>query len=119
MKAKYLACSILLLSMSNVEAGLDWTTVHSRANCFNNESITWWYLHPYNWRVVSIHNYKRKPQHHIDTGYNYNWRVAAIHVGESMGADWDVSGYHYLYDYSTQFPFDTTWAKTCSIIDGW
>jgi len=48
---------LYVLSLSiNAYAGHDRTTVHSRANCLKNESITWWYLHPYDWRVVSYHS---------------------------------------------------------------
>ena len=36
-------------------SGINGTTAHSRANCGNNESITWWLGHAYDWRVVSIH----------------------------------------------------------------
>lgn len=112
----------LIVQSGIAHAGLDWTTVHSRANCLNNESITWWYLHSFNWRVVSIHEAKYgNAKHHIDTGFNWTWRAHAIHWGEPFGNDdyWCVSGYHYLFDYSKYIPFDTTYAESCNIIDGW
>lgn len=103
-----------------VHAGLDRTTVHSRANCLNNESITWWYLHPYNWRVVSIHKHNPTGQMcHLDTGFNVNDRVAAVHWGEGVHGGFQVWGYHFLYEYNERIPFDTTYATTCNIIDGW
>ncbi len=119
-KEQIISIVILIISMS-CNAGLDWTTVHSRANCLNNESITWWYLHPYNWRVVSIHHHKQNgEQHHIDLGFNYTWRAHAIHWGESIGSGvWEVFGYHYLLEYSEYIPFDSTYANNCNIIDGW
>ena len=63
--------SISMLMVSLVShAGLYKTTIHSRANCLNNESITWWNGNPYSWRVVSIHTHTPTNQTHlIDTGY--------------------------------------------------
>ncbi len=122
MKKTLLISSLLFgLQITNANAGLDWTTVHSRANCLNNESITWWYLHPYNWRVVSIHHHiATNVQHAIDTGYATTWRQHAIHWGEPMASGkWEVWGYHYLKGYHDSFPFDTTYADSCNIIDGW
>lgn len=119
MKLRTLVAASALLA-STAHAGLDWTTVHSRANCLNNESITWWYLHPFNWRVVSIHAHKNGGQHAIDTGFRMWWRAHAIHWGEPiMDGHWEVWGYHYLYEYSSVIPFDSTHATTCNIIDGW
>lgn len=118
--SKLLGCALLGLAI-NAQAGLDWTTVHSRANCLNNESITWWYLHPYDWRVISRHHHlKTHEEHYIDTGFKYTWRQHAIHWVESVAArQWEVFGYHYLYEYSKKVPFDFTWADDCKIIDGW
>ncbi len=119
-KSKILSCALLALSV-NANAGLDWTTVHSRANCLNNESITWWYLHPYNWRVVSRHHHhKSREDHYMDTGFAYTWRQHAIHWGEPIpDGKWSVKGFHYLVDYSEVTPFDFTYADDCDIIEGW
>ena len=114
----FTAGAVLFLASAS-HAGLDWTTVHSRANCGNNESITWWYLHPYNWKVVSFHQFKQQPAHMMDTGFSYTWRQHAIHWGEGVHGDFQVWGYHYLYEYSQKVPFDTTYANDCSIYDGW
>jgi hypothetical protein len=113
--------TIALLSACLAHAGLDSTTVHSRANCLNNESITWWYLHPYNWRVVSMHHHIQYGEmHSIDTGYDYTWRQHAIHWGEPIASGkWEVWGYHYLKGYHDRTPFDSTYADDCRIIDGW
>jgi len=113
-----IAGGALLLIISSSHAGLFKTTVHSRANCINNESITWWNNHPYNWRVVSIHKYGSL-MHSIDTGYKYNDRQAAIHWGEGMANFFEVWGYHYLQGYHDKTPFDSTYATGCEIIDGW
>jgi hypothetical protein len=115
---------IALLSCATIaNAGLTRTTVHSRANCLNNESITWWYGHPYDWRVVSIH--KAPPflggvMHHEDTGFIYNDRVAVVHWCEGMvKTPWEVWGYHYFLGYSKNVPFESTHATDCQIIEGW
>jgi hypothetical protein len=122
MRGKIIVSALLLGLQTNIaNAGLDWTTVHSRANCLNNESITWWYLHPYNWRVISLHHHiAYDAQHQIDTGFNYTWRAHAIHWGEpNFSGKWEVWGYHYLKEYSQNMPFDFTYADDCKIIDGW
>lgn len=117
--AKLAGCALLSVAVT-AQAGLDRTTVHSRANCLNNESITWWYLHPYDWRVVSYHTDQGSQSHTMDTGFNYTWRAHAIHWGEGNPAgSWRVYGYHYLSDYHRKIPFDTTYAEICNIIDGW
>lgn len=117
---KVLGCGLLSMTLS-ANAGLDWTTVHSRANCLNNESITWWYLHPYDWRVISVHRHTvYNEMHHIDTGFGYTWRQHAIHWGEPIaGGTWEVWGYHYLLGFSSNVAFDYTYANDCKIIDGW
>ena len=110
----------LLPQISN--SGIVSTTVHSRANCYNNESITWWLGHQYDWRVVSIHFNIYNTAHYIDTGYAHTWRQAAVHWGEAPEFDhrWVVSGYHYLLDYGNgESPFDTTSVGDCSIYSGW
>lgn len=117
---KYIIGITLLVVAMTSYAGLYKTTVHSRANCLNNESITWWNGHPYKWRVVSIHKHTPTNQmHSIDTGYQYSDRVAAIHWGEGVHGGFVVWGYHYLESYHKSVPFDTTHAETCNIIEGW
>lgn len=113
------ACALLAITASS-HAGLYQTTVHSRANCLNNESITWWYGHRYNWKVVSIHKHVPTGEIHlVDTGFNYNDRVAAVHWGEGVHAGFQVWGYHYLKGYHDAVPFDYTYATGCNIIEGW
>jgi hypothetical protein len=118
----YISC---LTGSLSCNAGLIATTVHSRANCSNNESITWWLGHPYDWRVVSIHTNIYGGSHDIDTGYAYTWRQAAVHWGEAPMKEppdrrWYVNGYHYLESYGKgKVPFDTTYARDCDIYNGW
>lgn len=110
MKQRFALALSGMLITSVTFAGVWATTAHSRANCINNESITWWLGHAYDWRVVSIHNENiTKTAHHIDTGYAVTWRQAAVHWNEApLGfKNWSVSGHHFLSDYAGgSFPFD-------------
>lgn len=116
---KITGCALLAVSITG-EAGLYRTTVHSRANCLNNESITWWAGHRATWRVVSIHKHVPTNQMHlIDTGYHYNDRVAAVHWGEGVHGGFVVWGYHYLEGWNGGMYFADTYAETCNIIEGW
>lgn len=116
---RILVCCFLLSSIT-AQAGLRNTTVHSRANCLNNESITWWNGHPYDWKVVSIHKHVPTNQiHKIDTGFQYKDRVAAICWGEGVHSGFVVWGYHFLRGHHDTVPFDTTYADSCNIIEGW
>ena len=50
---KNISVALIFCSIGSIaNAGINGTTAHSRANCVNNESITWWLGHSYNWRVV-------------------------------------------------------------------
>ncbi len=122
-RKKIVAGTLLLLSV-NAQAGLWATTIHSRANCVNNESITWYAGHSYNWRVYSFHWYDWKKEskgyHLIDTGMSYTWRQAAVHWGESNpGGTYMVHGNHYYLYNGHQILDNTTDAKDCSIYNGW
>lgn len=123
MRGKIFFTVLLLgLQINSADAGFNATTVHSRANCYNNESITWWLNHSFNWRVVSIHANIYGGYHQIDTGFNNTWRQAGVHWGEAPIGDhrWTVSGYHYLASYGNgKIPFDSTNAGDCGIYDGW
>lgn len=119
---KKIIVSIILGAVTTTtHAGLKATTVHSRANCINNESITWWLNHSYIWKVVSIHD-NGYGFHVVDTGFKYTWRQAAVHWGEGplCRSDWEVSGYHYIDTYANgKIPFDQTFADDCGIYNGW
>lgn len=109
---------------SSLYAGFAATTSHSRANCGTfNESITWHYLEPHWWKVISIHESARY-NHQVNTGLNYTWRAAAYHFNEATDVannPWYVKGMHFyancqyctvVYDYYTD-------AGDCKIYDGW
>jgi hypothetical protein len=117
--SKLLVSGCLCASLG-AHAGVHQTTVHSRANCLNNESITWWLNHPYNWRVVSYHISAFNEYHSMDTGFQHTWRAHAIHWGEGDITNlWTVYGDHFQYEYSKTVPFDQTEANFCDIIHGW
>lgn len=124
MKKLMFNLSMLITTFFSIAySGINGTTAHSRANCINNESITWWLGHAYDWRVVSIHTDKNTGNsHHIDTGYAHTWRQAAVHWREAPLSknNWSVSGHHFLLDYTGgRFPFESTYVDDCSIYDGW
>lgn len=118
-----IGCVMLFLSV-DAHCGLWGTTAHSRANCVNNESITWYANHSFYWRVVSFHNYDlknpSKGYHYIDTGMGYTWRQAAVHWNESApGGSYFVSGFHYFLDRGREILDTNTQVSDCSIYDGW
>ena len=123
---KILPSLILLCFIANAQAGIHSPTAHSRANCGNNESITWYLKDSYWWRVISYHYYTKNPSnpnaphHTIDTGKGYTWRQAAVHWGESVsGGNYYVMGIHYYYP-NGQETFDAkSEAVDCSGYDGW
>lgn len=120
---KLILCSFLIGSLPS-HAGIWATTIHSRANCGNNESITWYANHYYYWRVYSFHWYDMKNSdkgyHLIDTGMTETWRQAAVHWGESgPTGNYLVHGNHYYLYNGKQLLDNTTDATDCSIYDGW
>ncbi len=123
-----LKCSIALatsLFVSTIShAGFYSTTIHSRANCINNESITWFKDHYFNWHVISFHNYDvnhpSKGYHAVDTGKVYTWRAAAVCWGEAApGGSYFVKGFHYYIDRGHEILDNTTEASGCGLDKGW
>lgn len=117
---KIVTTAVIIAALSTqVHAGLFATTVHSRANCINNESITWWNGHPFDWRTISMHVMSDGSQHYVDSDWNYKDVSRAVHWGEGVYGGARVWGFHYESNYSTTAPFDQTYAEGCNIIDGW
>ena len=118
-----LTIAACLLSSMTASAGMWGPTSHSRANCVNNESITWWSGHPYTWRVTSEHyNIHGIDTHKIDTGYTKTWRQAAVHWNEAPlnQHTWIVNGAYYMrYFATTDVLTGTESVNDCSIYDGW
>ncbi len=113
-------CLLMLLS-AQVQAGVVALTIHSRANCGNNESISWdmrWYRQ---YATVSDH-FIGGGVHEIKTGWQDTWRSAAVHWSEARpGAGWRVIGSHWMKDPNTgrDIFLGRTDVVDCSIYDGW
>lgn len=119
-----LALAIALTVSFSSHAGVYGTTIHSRANCVNNESITWFLWNAYTWKTVSLHHniYGTQYDHNMDTGWEYTWRNAAVHWNEAPIGDhrWVVTGYHFFIDYGNgKVPFGSETIGDCSIYTGW
>lgn len=109
---------IVLSSYAN--AGYNSLTIHSRANCVNNESITWHKGHTYNLLTVSDHLKFGKRQHSLATGWEVTWRSANVHWGEPGGEPyWYVQAGHYMKVGYQDYRIGFTTASDCSIYDGW
>ena len=115
--------------MPQAIAGWDGTTAHSRANCLNNESITWWFGHSFFWRVASFHYPEYSDRNHFhfqNSGYTKTWRQGVVHWGEPQGKYWPIGrwyvyAYHFWWDeVHNREVYDTnTDAYDCKIYDGW
>lgn len=92
--------------VSNAEAGLSW---FSRANCINNESISWdaWDSH---WLWTNSYHYRNGYYQHCENNvgsacttnsWQYTWRAAAVHWNEGYSGGWYVLGYHWRWNSST------------------
>ena len=125
-KNKILGISLILLSI-NGHCGRNGPTHHSRANCVNNESISWDYLNPHNYAVVSFHtkNYllpePERETHRLDTGWAFTHRQAAVCWGEAPTKYnyYLVNGYHWeIVDKKAKLRKNTL-TSDCSISEGW
>jgi hypothetical protein len=124
---------ILTLSLAtNANAGFLALTWHSRANCLNNESITWEFNKEHDLYTQSYHDVLEEDgQYHLRhitiAELEHTWRSAAVDWGEAINSlyTFQVDGlhneYHYLPD--EQFPIIVTIGnesvRDCSIYDGW
>lgn len=104
-----LCVALLGLTLSPV-ANAD-LTAFSRANCVNNESISWHAFAPEHLWTSSNHYYFGLWQHCLDSqgrncvsGSNFaaslTWRAAAVHwlEGPPGATVWFVTGKHWRYD---------------------
>lgn len=134
MKSTFIFVTLISsLFCCEVDAGFKSLTAHSRANCLNNESISWdarayWHL----W-TSSTHNYVDNglivSAHFVGTGdWQFTWRSAAVHwwegKGENMstGRGWWVEGEHFVSDKGGTFGLGShvwTSAIDCRWYDGW
>lgn len=114
------ALSIILTS--NKYAGIAGLTQHSRANCANNESITW-HLNQYQKLLtVSTHQHYNNGslthEHTLMTGWDYTWRSAAVCWLEGLSG-WRVWGRHYIQKNYQAYELPGTYATDCSLDRGW
>ena len=113
--------SIFYFSLAN--AGINNLTAHSRANCINNESITWQLGKRWVLRTVSEHYKNKGLAHTIDTHWDRTRRSAAVCWLEGkLSGDWHVIGKHYIiYDDKPNkiILFDETETNNCNIVEGW
>lgn len=118
-------CILIFFLFLNMEsfAGFHSLTANSRANCVNNESITWHANHYYWMRVISFHNYNHIQQHVIDTFQVFTCRAAAVCWAEApkgQGDPWDVYAYHLMYDnWGKEYIYKITSTNDCDIYNGW
>jgi hypothetical protein len=120
---------LLAIALSNsAEAGLYGFTMHSRANCANNESISWHAGYARDLKTYSNH-YKGGNVHEVITNREVTWRSAAVHWNEAYaGAGWLVVGEHWgnvnageggAKKGSGYRHLKETIVNNCSIYDGW
>lgn len=108
-------------------AGLYELTVHSRANCINNESISWHADHEYMLSTSAEHHLFKPDEgtrfiHTVESGWEKTWRSAAVHWGEAplgVALPWMVVGKHSMMLGMTQYIIGYTTVTDCSIYDGW
>lgn len=94
------------LFSTSANADLSW---FSRANCINNESITWHAWNP-EWLWTNTYHYKNGAYLHCDnnvgdgcTGnaWQQTWRAAAVHWNEGFIGGFYVYGKHWRWSSST------------------
>lgn len=120
-----LVTSLISFSYSS-HAGFNGLTHHSRANCGNNESISWDAMAPHFLGVHSSHGLKNNDGHTISSPQEITRRAAAVHWGEGTdtGNKWTVKGSHFiLFDGGSKHIWIVddfyTSAKDCDIYNGW
>ena len=119
MKIKIIITIAFCVLSNSIYAGFKKLTWHSRANCMNNESITWQAGRSWDMRTISWH-YHGSDVHSIDTGFSNTWRSAAVHWGEaSPGSGYQVVGNHWVKLSGSQYTIFETNVADCSIYDGW
>jgi hypothetical protein len=116
---KFIAVVSIIVSTASF-AGVKDLTWHSRANCGNNESITWHAGHVYTLLTVSDHLFNGKIVHRLASGWENTWRSANVHWFEAKpGSGWFVQGGHYRRIGNQEIRLGFTTAKDCNIYDGW
>lgn len=118
---KVIITLIALGVMGSAHAAFNGVSHHSRANCANNESISWdWTKNWWFW-VNSQHIDARTGSviHILVSQWQFTWRNAMVHWGEGRGG-WRVYGIHWMIDVRGN-PIEMAREDVydCSIYDGW
>lgn len=125
---KKLIISITLCFPILTHASFFGVSDHSRANCINNESITWDATKVRTLSVVSFHmaDYLNRMgqynKHRLQTGWENTRRSAAVHWGEGYTPTgyYLVQGWHWEgIDGVGEVLRATTSVDNCSIYNGW
>jgi hypothetical protein len=118
-RMKKISMFLLMIAISSPTfSGFHGLTHHSRANCANNETISWHLGHNYWFFVVSRHR-KGREDHQVVQDWTLTWRGAAVHWGEGRGG-WSVEGQHWMKDnYGRPVEVINEFITDCSIYDGW
>lgn len=122
----YLSTALLLFSSLNY-AGLYGLTHHSRANCLNNETISWDLTQSHMLETISYHAYNlgidipKEPRHSTIDSFKETHRSAAVCWGEGKsGIGWIVTGRHWMKDGNGKnYIAASESVDDCSIYDGW
>lgn len=120
MKKIFMVGVLCAISM-NSHAGFNYYTNHSRANCINNESISWDWTRNW-WLMTRSEHYNLQSGafiHAVQTPAEWTWRSAAVHYGEG-GSGWAVHGTHWRQYTDGRYHVENEeWVSDCSIYDGW
>ncbi|MGH8808161.1 MAG: hypothetical protein ACREX0_09820, partial [Noviherbaspirillum sp.] len=114
---KFIVCALLggsFLFAAPSQAGITW---FSRANCFNNESISRDWPANNHWLWTNSYHYKNGTwEPTISTGWEYTYRSAAVHWREGFYGGYYVVGDHWrwLSWYGTQY-FGRTQTNNCNL----
>lgn len=127
MKRQFISISCAALASLSIlglpteaNAALTW---FSRANCINNESITWESFGSH-WLWTNSYHYRNGYYQHCEnnasnacTGNSWQltWRAAAVHWNEGLSGGWYVLGYHWRWSSSTgTYLLGSTSATNCN-----
>ncbi|CAM4422254.1 MAG: hypothetical protein LEGION0403_FIIPPAGN_02722 [Legionella sp.] len=125
-KHNIVVCVLMAIAI-NANSAWNGISDHSRANCANNESITWDHSEFHRLAVVSFHtaDYMNRmgqyEQHRTEDFWATTRRSAAVHWGEGTtpAGYYLVQGWHWEYIGGNEILRATTGVDNCSIYDGW
>jgi len=122
---KSIIITLIVLSSitNNLIAGVYSLTHHSRANCVNNETISWELGRSHLLQTVSVHHHYGSRGldrgHTIIRGFEMTWRSAAVCYREGFEGGWKVWGGHFTKVNGIKTRLASTFTENCSIYNGW